>query len=52
MSKKKNQFEIGRSEYLITLPDNKTLRLWFIGPYLEMLLKAYNIPYKKVDNKC
>ena len=34
--------------YEITLPDGKKIKLWFIGKQLELLLKAYNIPYKIV----
>lgn len=32
--------------YEITLPDKKKIKLWFIGKQLELLLNAYNIPYK------
>ena len=32
--------------YEITLPDGKKVGFWFIGKQLELILKAYNIPYK------
>ena len=32
--------------YTIYLPDNSMIKLWFIGPQLEKVLKAYNIKYK------
>lgn len=36
-----------KKRYEITLPDGKIMKgIWFIGPQLEKLLKAYNIPYK------
>lgn len=34
--------------YEIKMPDGKKIKLWFIGKQLELLLKAYNIPYKVV----
>jgi len=34
--------------YEIEIPDGKKIKLWFIGKQLEILLKAYNIPYKIV----
>ena len=37
-----------RKTYEIILPDKKKVRIWFIGNQLEVLLKAYNIPYKEV----
>ena len=40
-----------KKTYEIVLPDKKKIRLWFIGKQLEVLLKAYNIPYKEVKNK-
>lgn len=37
-----------KKTYEIELPDGKKLKIWFIGPQLEVLLKAYKIPYKIV----
>jgi len=34
--------------YEIELPNGKNIKLWFIGKQLELLLNAYNIPYKVV----
>ena len=37
-----------RKTYEIKMPDGKKMKIWFIGPQLELLLKAYNIEYKIV----
>ena len=38
--------------YKIKLPNKrKPIRLWFIGPQLEEILKAYNIEYKVEKSK-
>ena len=33
--------------YTIKLPNNKKIKIWFIGKLLETVLDAYNIPYTK-----
>jgi len=37
--------------YVVTLPNNKKIKVWFIGPHLEVIFKAYNIPYEKLNDK-
>lgn len=38
-----------KKQYEIELPDGKIVKgVWFIGKQLEVILKAYNIPYKIV----
>lgn len=41
-----------KKQYEIELPDGKKVKgVWFIGKQLEVILKAYNIPYKIVKEK-
>ena len=35
-----------KKEYIVYLPDQKKIKLWFIGNQLETILKAYNIKYE------
>ena len=37
-----------KKQYEIELPNGKKVKLWFLGKQLEVILKAYNIPYKIV----
>lgn len=38
--------EKNKITYEIELPNDKKVKLWFLGKQLEVILKAYNIPYK------
>jgi len=41
-----------KKQYEIELPNGKIIKgVWFIGKQLEVILKAYNIPYKIIDRK-
>ena len=40
-----------RSEYIVTLPSGEKMKIYFYGKVLERILKAYNIPYKKIGKK-
>lgn len=40
-----------KTTYEIYLPDNKKIRIWFMGKQLEELLKAYNIKYKVISHE-
>ena len=35
--------------YIVYLPDNKKVKLWFSGKELEMILNSFNIKYEVVD---
>lgn len=40
-----------RTEYTILLKDGTSIKLWFMGKQLEMILKDYNVPYVKKEGK-
>lgn len=36
-----------KEEYTILLKDGTSVKVWFSGKQLEMILKDYNVPYVK-----
>lgn len=38
-----------KKTYIVYLPDNKKVKLWFLGKELEMILNSFNIKYEVVN---
>ena len=40
--------EMKRNEYIVTLKDGSSLRIFFIGNQIEKIFKNYDVKYEKI----